>query len=219
MALVLVLTSCNGRLSVTIDDETSVFGSLDGSGELATTTFALDGFDHVDVSSAFDVEITVGDKPFVEVVTDDNLVEDLDVRVVDNELRIGFADNTSIGNGTFRATVRLPLLVALDTSGASSVNVVGAYGPDQQYDVSGASTVNVSGKGTYVEVDASGASTIDLNLQDVTEVEVDLSGASELSLLAVATVSGDLSGASTMTVPADARVEADLSGASSVERN
>jgi len=213
IALGLLAAACDGNLSVTFNEEST------GNGDLVTTTYDLADFDSIDVSGAFDVEVTVGATPYIDVVTDEDLVEHLDIRVDDGELRIGLKRGVSVRATEMLATVRVPELRALDVSGASSVNVAGAFGPNQLFDVSGASDVSVEGTGTAVGFDVSGASSLDLALEDVVLAEADLSGASTVVLASAAEVQGDLSGASTLTVPEDALVQVDLSGASNVERN
>lgn len=87
-----------------------------------------------------------------------------------------------------------------------------------ELDASGASIVDLSGvRGDRFEVDVSGASTATLHGQ-ATELDADVSGASRLhaSELAATRVDVDASGASTAEVEASEAVDAEASGASTV---
>lgn len=210
-ALMLLASACGG-VSVTFGEDSVA------SGDLVIETFELDDFDSVQVSSAFDALITVGDTHFVEIVTNESLTDNLAVRVVDGELRVGLEGAGSFRAETLEATIHLPRLVALEASGASSVEIIGVFGPDQSYEASGASSVTVEGTGEMIMVEASGASDMDLNIDGVDIVEIDASGASSVELRTVDQLVGDLSGASDVTVPDSTTVNVDISGASDVNR-
>ncbi len=211
---------------------------IDGSGVAETTSYEFDSFDEVDVSNAFEVEITIVDgPPSVEVTVDDNLVEHLDVDVDSGRLEIGWRRGTFDPDVQPFAAVTMPSLTALELSGASSATVEGAEGASLRLELSGASSVAVDGDVERLDVDGSGASaltyrgraddvTLDLSgaskadLLDTTtqRVTVDLSGASSADVGVAGRVDGDLSGASTLRVPDNADLSVDTSGASSIER-
>lgn len=228
--IVLLLSACDG--SITFGD------GIRGSGELVTAQFDVDDFDSIDVSNAFDATIAVGEQPFVEVLANENLIDELDVRIRNGTLMVGLRDGISLHSGRLEATIRVPELVALDVSGASEVKVTGSSGSTQRFDVSGASdlevigmrgsvTIDVSGSSdvemqgtaTDVVVESSGASDLRFDLVGVERATVDLSGASSVEFAEVDVVTGDLSGASDLTVPASADVRVSISGSSDVSRN
>ncbi len=208
-AALFVFTACRD-VSVTFTQD------VEATGDLVTTTYEFDDFDSIDLSSTFDAIITVGDTPYVEVIANESLVEYLDVRVSDGELRLGLRRGRSINRGTLEATIHLPELVAVEVSGASSAKVTGAFGPNQSYNASGASELFAEGTGTSVSIEASGASDITLELTDVVDVDVDVSGASSVEVFSAERASGDLSGASDLTVPSDTDVDVDTSGSSDI---
>lgn len=227
-ALILA-TGCN--LSVSFGD------SIEGSGDLVTQRFDLDDFDSIEVSGTFDAVVTVGEAASVEVLIDDNLVDELDIRVRNGELIVALKDGVSVDNGTLEAIIELPRLVEVEVSGASTANIIDETGADQRYsvsgasdlvvfsdaddiwlDVSGSSDVRISGMAQTLTIEVSGASDVDLDVDKVDDAIVDLSGASSVELLSAAVVSGSISGASDISVPAGTRTEIDSSGASEVRR-
>jgi len=229
LGALIVATGCN--LEVNFGD------GIDGSGDLVTERFDFDDFDSIDVSGTFDAFVTVGEAASVEVLIDDNLADELDVRVRNGELQVAMKNGVSVDSGTLEATITLPELARLDVSGASSANVIDNTATSQRFSVSGASDVNVttsaddiwievsgssdfamSGTARSLVVEASGASDLNLDLEGVNSAEVDLSGASSLELLSGDEITGSISGASDLTVPAGARTDIDSSGASEVRR-
>lgn len=210
LLVALALTACNGSVSFS--------RNVEAAGELVTVPFDVEEFDSIDVSNAFEVLIEIGETTSVEVVTNESLVEELDIRVRDGELTIGLKNSLSVRNGTLQATVRIPSLDAVEVSGASTAEVVGFAGPSLRADVSGASDLTITGTATTINLEASGASHIDVRLGDVVTATVDLSGASSLDLETAEQVRGNVSGASSLSVPAAAQVNVDTSGASSISR-
>ncbi len=208
----LLATGCGASLDIDIGGDTK-----DGSGDPVTTTFEVDDFDRIEASHSFTVDVVVGSGgPSVEVESDDNLVEDLEVRVSGDTLELGME------SGSYRPTILKAVVVVEDlrfveASGASGLVVEGVAGSPFDVRASGASTVTVDGEAADVDVEASGASEVDLGDLEAEVVTVDSSGASTVELWATQEVSGDASGASSVVVSGGASVDVDTSGASSVE--
>lgn len=194
--------------------------SITGSGNVITQEEAITGFDKVDISQSFNVDITQGDNFSVVIRVDDNLVEYLNVVKQGSTLKIGLDPSNSytIINATMEAEISMPELVGLDLSGSSVANLSGfgsskslvvdlsgnsallgdIQAGDSRFDVSGNSSVTISGSGGDLTVDASGSSDVDL---------ADFPGSD-------GTV--DASGSSTVTVNLSGRLDADASGSSDI---
>ena len=215
--------------------------SITGSGNVVTQEFALTGFDKVDVSNAFTVEISQGDTFSVVVRVDDNIVEHLQVVKQGSTLKIGLKPGRSYTmlRATMQATVTMPELTGLDLSGASHVTITGfkstkALDVDSSgashlrgdieagnvsFDVSGASHVTLSGSAEDVAIDASGASHVDLAGFPVNDANVKASGASHVTVKPSGRLDVEASGASDVYyLGSPALGKVDTSGASSVER-
>jgi hypothetical protein len=191
-ALALIVGGCEGGV-LTIEDE--------GSGVLVTETRAVQGFTSVEVSAALNLDLTVdaAAAPEVTVTFDDNLIDRVVTRVSGNtlilEVNVPF---NIIGAGDRRIEVIMNDLESLEASGATDVDASGTI-PSYQLKVSGASDVNVA-------------------KLTATDVDVDLSGASSVDLFASGVVGGSISGASSLRVYGDpTSVLVDSRGASRVE--
>ena len=194
--------------------------TITGSGNVVTQEEAITGFDKVDISQSFNVDITQGENFSVVIRVDDNLVEYLNVVKQGSTLKIGLDPNRSytILNATMEAEVTMPEVVGLDLSGSSVANLSGfgsskslvvdlsgnsvllgdIQAGDSRFDVSGNSSVTISGSGGDLTVDASGSSDVDL---------ANFPGSN-------GTV--DASGSSTVTVNLSGRLDADASGSSDI---
>lgn len=213
-------------------------GPVIGSGDLVTEDYDFKDFSRIEVSHAFEVQITRSESFKVEVTTDDNLVDRLRVEQSGSTLRIGMEPGISFGTATRKALITLPALEAVQLSGASKGGVIGFDGKgDLSIGLSGASSLaltsieagdlrlEVSGASKLagdlvagdVRMEASGASQIQLSGSGE-DADLEASGASKLSLTSfeLEDASVTLSGASTATVDVSRTLDADLSGASSL---
>ncbi len=101
--------------------------STTGSGNVVTQEEAITGFDEVEISQGFRVDISQGDTFSVVVRVDDNLVQYLRVVKQDNTLKIGLEpDRTYVG--TLRAEVTMPELNRLTVRHGSRATVSGSGG-------------------------------------------------------------------------------------------
>jgi len=215
MVTVPLITSC-----CAVPDLSGLFGQgpLIGSGNVVAEEFDLSGFDQVEVSSAFDVEIRQGDAFSVVVRVDDNVKPYLDVVRQGSTLRIGLKPFSLSGVSalTLEAEVTMPALTGLELSGASDVSVTDFKSTEPLYvevsgasslrgdieaggvrfDVSGASDVKLSGSGEDLVMGVSGASSADLADFPVADADIEVSGASSASVNVSGRLDVEASGAS-----------------------
>jgi hypothetical protein len=150
--------------------------TISGSGNVVTQEMAITGFDKVDASHGFNVDISQGDEFSVVIRIDDNFSEHLRVEKVGSTLKLGLVQNRSFSNATLQAEVTMPELIGLELSGGSQVTV--------------------SGSGDDLTVDASGGSGADLSSFPVVNANVDASGGSQVTVNASGTLNVDASGGS-----------------------
>jgi hypothetical protein len=147
-----------------------------GSGEIVTQEMDFTGFDKLDVSQGFNVEVNQGDDFSVIIRVDDNLVEFLQVEKVGDTLKIGLEGDRIYTTSNLRAEVTMPSLTGLEASGGSDVTV--------------------SGTGEDITVDASGGSDADLASFSVVKANVVASGGRDVTINASGTLNVDASGGS-----------------------
>ena len=198
---VMLLTAVVATLPAACDDGIIVGTGERGSGNLVTETREVGSFTAIDVGSAINLDVIVDPDaaPSVVVTFDDNIIDMVVTRVSGNTLVLDIDGDVNLtGSANRSIAVSMNELVALDASGASDVDATGRTG-------------------SYA-LAASGASSVDVRDLTATDVEVDVSGASSVDLYATATVRGSASGASNLEVHGNpTSVEVDTSGASSVD--
>jgi hypothetical protein len=224
-----------------VEEISSRVTSITGSGNVVTKEENITGFDKVEVSNAFKVDIRQGETFSVVVHVDDNLVQYLEVVKRGSTLKIGLKPGRTynIRKATMEADVTMPELTGLELSGASHGSITGftsmealdvdssgasflrgdIEADDVRFDLSGASQVTLSGSAGDVTIDASGASTADLTDFAVDDADVEVSGASKVTLNASGRLDVDASGASHVYYLGNPTLgKIDTSGASSVNR-
>ena len=192
---VLVVTLLTSGLLV------SCGGVLTGSGKLKTQEYDFSDFDKVEISSAFEFEINQSSSYSVSVTADDNVIEHVRVSKDGQTLKIGLGTIPRLGPVTLEAVVTIPQLRGLDISGASHGTVSGF-----------SSTENL-------DIDLSGASSLDLVDISAGDAKFDISGARKITGdLTTGDAEFDVSGASTVQLEGSAGdIVVEASGASRVK--
>jgi hypothetical protein len=192
---------------------------LVGSGNVVSREIPVTSFSRMEVSYAFTVHVSFGSPATVTVRVDDNLVDDLDVGVAGDTLRIGLESGLAVTRATLEADVIVPSLSGVGVSGASTVTTTGPVTSspfdlslsgastfeaelgldDATVGVSGASHAVLSGTAKSIEANVSGASQIEAGDLSLASLTIDLSGASHAEVNVTGTISASASGASNLT--------------------
>jgi hypothetical protein len=192
---------------------------LTGSGNVVSRDIPVTSFSKVQVSSAFDVRVAFGDPAAVTVRVDDNLVDDLDVGVSGDTLRIGLKTGLAVNRATLEADVTALSLTGIEVSGASTVTPTGTITAspldlslsgastfdgdlslrDATVGLSGASHAVLSGSVKSITATVSGASSLQAGEVSLDSLTIDLSGASHAAVTVTGTISASASGASNLT--------------------
>lgn len=209
-----------------------------GSGVIVTVEKDFTDFSRLDISYAFECDITRSDSYSTVLRVDDNIVEYLNVIKEGDTLKIYLDPNYTYEDVTLEADITMPDLEAVDLSGASEAVVTGfdfehifeveLSGASSvtgsmnlgmvKFDLSGASEITLEGYGGDLDIDASGASI--LNLADLISdnANVTLSGASEATINITGTLNYYLSGASMLYYYGNPNIgDNELSDASAAE--
>ena len=212
---------------------------IHGSGKIITEKKQVESFTGISAGSAFEVEVHIGSPVSVEIEADDNLMKMVQVKVVDNTLRIHFRENYSITNGHLKALVTVPSLNYIESSGAANVTVLdllkntvkikldasGAAkikadveAPDVDAESSGAANIELTGKTRNFDADASGAGNIHASGLLCENVKAEASGAGNVHVYASVKLKANASGAGNVFYKGGAAVEKESSGGGSVKK-
>ena len=191
-------------------------GVLTGSGKLKTEEYAFSDFNFIEISSAFEFDISKSSSYGVSITADDNVIEKVQVTKEGDTLKIGLKPTLSLGPVILKVTVTVPQLRGLGISGASHGTISDFSSTENLgITVSGASMVTGDITAGNVEFVISGASTVQLE-GSAKDMIADVSGASRLNLggFVVNNANVTISGASTGTINPGGKLDANLSGAS-----
>jgi len=195
--------------------------SASGSGNVITLTKDFTGFDQVEIGSAFEATVQQGETFAVVIRIDDNLEADLELNQVGQTLEIGLDPDRifGIGDATLEAEISMPTLSRVEASGATHITLVGfdsaqalqvvasgassvdgeVQAGDTSMEASGASSISVAGGAANLVLEVSGASSVDLELFPVTDLQAELSGASNAVVNVSGTLDVEASGASELS--------------------
>lgn len=195
------------------------WGSLAGSGRLASRTLDLSGVSSVTVGASFQVRLMVGQPARATVWMDDNLTDRVEASVVGDELRLDLKPGESVRNASLSAQLMVGRLERLAAGGASRVELAAPVSsPALHLTVAGASAVSGPITAGQLWADVSGASTLALSgrVQDL-QLSATGTGRMPLSQLTAQRLDADLSGVSRASVTVSDRLAARTSGVSVLE--
>ncbi len=187
--------------------------NVKGNKNVTSVEHKVADFTSIEVGSAFNVFIEKADAPLVRVETDENLHEQISLRVENDKLLIG---SKGISNPTkLDVYVFYTELISADVSGAASLkskqpvisenftlNVSGAAKVSSEFDVdqlvtiiSGASGVTLEGHADVHLTEVSGAANLNAVGLITTRTKAKVSGAARAKVTATEKIDSDVSGA------------------------
>ncbi len=226
-------------LVIVVFSSTSIYAErgVRGNGDVEKETRNINSFDAIDISSAFEVELTQSGSESLVIEADENILEHIYTEVVGGTLKIYTKGNIRNIN-TMKAYISFKMIEELELSGACEVKgmnkmkfndfVIDASGACEvnlnltarkmSLDLSGATEIYLVGFADEFIIDISGASEIKALDFEVKNCEVDASGASSIKIFATENIEIEASGATTVRYKGKPSVDIDTSGASSVRR-
>jgi hypothetical protein len=196
------------------------FNRVKGDGNVVSKSFSKTGFKDIDASSTMDVILKQGPDYSVKIDAEKNIMELIEVRKEGDELVVGFKNNVNVNpTKDVKVYITAPEFRKLEGSGACTfTNNDVITGNAITLGLSGASNANLNVDVKKLDIEASGASEIELKGK-ATDFSVDGSGSTSVSAFQLMTenTSIDISGAGDAEVFASKSLKADLSGAGSVQ--
>jgi len=190
------------------------------SDEITARDYEITDINRLLVSTAFSAEVYFDDQNSVEIITNDNLHDKIEVINSDNDLIIKVQDNLNIkGSSTLRAIIRTPGIERFVASGASSIDVIDSIKVEFfEASLSGASSFSGTVISTSSDIDISGASFADID-GSTTSLSLDVSGAGNIvdTDFRIGTLQAVVSGASTARLFISEELNINLSGASTFQ--
>lgn len=187
---------------------------LKGDGNVQEYELDLADFDEIQLVGPVDLEIKQGPEQSVFVRAEAPMYNDLEYRVKDNELEIGYEDircfETDFG---VTVMVTLPDVKSISVDGPSQVMSIGELDLDKlEVNVSGSAEVMLEGEAETCEVDVSGSIEM-YNFGFVNQrTDIDISGSAEMEVFTEQELNIDISGSATIRYMGDPVVDENVSG-------
>jgi len=188
---------------------------IKGDGVIKTENRPLPDFSAVAVNGAYKIKWTSG-KPALSISTDQNLLPLIKTTVSGGTLQIK-------SEGTIRPTQGITIVLSsasladINLNGAVSLTAGQLSGHDLKLESNGASDLSVAGSVTNLEVNLSGASKLDAKSLQTQTATVSLDGATFGEVTVTDTLKASISGAGALTYSGNPKsVEKDVSGAGSI---
>ncbi len=203
LGLAVLITVLGGYLFV------SNYG-VKGSGISQTDPRELDSFDQIAISEFGTVNISFGETQIVTVTTDDNLIDLIETRVEDGELRIRHLKAINPKTALV-IDITVPKLTAVEVAGSVSLNIVGIDSESLDIELAGACGVNASGTVKNLTIEMAGACRARLKSLEAENAEVEIAGTGSAVVFASQSIEAEASGFASITChgnPKDVQKEA-----------
>lgn len=220
----LLVTACNTRV-------------IRGSGEVVTETREVSGFDGISLSGSGEVVIIQNGNESLTIETDDNVMEHIEARVENGELKIGVESGFSI-----LSTTRLIFTVEVDDlknvaisgsgdiesesietdylgakiSGSGDVQISDLTAVEVYISISGSGEVDLAGKATNQDISISGSGKYRAGDMCSESVEVSISGSGNATVCATETLVTKISGSGSVDYYGSPAVDSSGSGSGKV---
>lgn len=213
---------------------------IHGDGNITTVSYTETGFESIDVSGAIHVILRQDSLFSVNVETDNNLHEFIEVSNDGKTLRIHTRRNTNLDpSEEIKVFVSAPNYKNLEAAGACSytsenriagnekiaIDMSGACtatlslnAPETNIELSGASSVTISGETKNLVIDGSGSTHVKAYELLSENADVEMSGAGSAEIFASVKIDASVSGATHVFYKGNATVNANSSGAGSVSK-
>jgi hypothetical protein len=135
-----------------------------GSGVIVSETRNLGSFTAVNIGGGFEVEIKLGTNPKLLVEADDNIINDIETRVENNQLKISMRDGMSYNNVHMKVFITAPQINKISSAASADVNVKDELTDDGKIIIraSSGSSIKARLNAPAADVDASSGAEIDL---------------------------------------------------------
>lgn len=189
---------------------------IKGNGKVEERQQNLDHFTSIDLSGMFEVELIEGDEQ-IEVITDENLHDHINISVKNGELIIDTRDKY-LDAEQILLRIYYRDLNEIDVSGAVSLNTENQLQTNHfTLDVSGACEGNLNVAVEELEIEISGGGELTLS-GEANHLDIDVSGAGEIKALDLIAQEADLeiTGAGEIELSVENRLNVEVTGAGEV---
>ncbi|UTY30650.1 head GIN domain-containing protein [Treponema putidum] len=228
-----LLVMCIGCRSFSDSDK-----SIKGNGIIETKSFSENNFTTVCISGGWTADIRCSEASSIQIETDENIFSYLDISVTGTTLNIGFKSGYSISKTHCKASITMPALIKLQTSGSvrgsissfnmpkdsMSIDISGSGDITAlditvntlRLDVSGAADFSATGKAENMIADISGSGDIKTTGLETEKADISISGAGSAKVWVTRNLKADISGSGSVRYKGNPEIKVKSSGSGSI---
>jgi len=196
------------------------FDAVERSGKMVREERAVSGFNQVTLAGSGTLVITQGQNEGLVIEADENVLENIETRVVGDELKIGFKPGAAIFNtGPIYYYLEVEDLERIDLSGSGDVEMQALDTNSLEVVISGSGDVQISNlQAETLTLNISGSGSFDLD-GEVTRQQIDISGSGKYRAADLRSQKADvtISGSGDMQVWVEEGLVISVSGSGDVE--
>ena len=194
-------------------------------GEQVSKVFQLEKFSAIATKGAVDIVIKQGTKQKIEITADKEVMENTEVKVVNQTLKVsrkgkglfGFSDRCS-GNCGIKIDLTVIDLKKIDAKGATEIVGKKLDLKELEIEISGAAEIALQGKSKSFEIDASGSAEVRAFDFVVEHAEVEVSGSGEIEIHATKSLRSEVKGSGEITYKGNpAEVKSNVAGSGEIK--
>ncbi|RMD87455.1 MAG: DUF2807 domain-containing protein [Alphaproteobacteria bacterium] len=171
------------------------------SGERASASYDLSGFEAVHLRGGYDLEVVAGKKPAIEITGDKAILEALEVRVEDGTLEIGPRDGQRIRDSDgVELMLHVPKLRAITVDGAVDGKLAALDSEEFALTVNGAADITLSGTCGAFSAVTNGAGDIDARNFHCESASVTVNGAGDMRIYASKSITAAVNGVGSIDI-------------------
>jgi hypothetical protein len=183
-------------------------------------TRQVSGFNSITSSGSFNVHVKIDGTESLKISADDNIINDIETKVDDGNLHLGFKSSHSWFHNTGKIDIYITAkaLTGLSNSGSGSIKVDGElHGSNVELHISGSGNITTAAKAENLHAHISGSGSITLS-GSTHDAALEISGSGEMKGkdLKAGTVKVSLSGSGSAYVHADQTLSAHIAGSGSL---
>ncbi|MBI9073325.1 MAG: DUF2807 domain-containing protein [Melioribacteraceae bacterium] len=178
--LSLIITSCN-------------LNRLRGNGSMDEISKDLDAFEGIDIDGSYNVKVYVGKSPSIIVKAEDNLIEFIETKIVNDILKISNTRQLS-PTEDIELIITTNELAFLESSGANNISVNKITTKQFKLNFNGAGSIKLVGRAKDFVANISGAGSLDAKELKSQHVDISISGAASADVFALKSLDAVVSG-------------------------
>ena len=165
-----------------------------GDGPHVEQDRVVEEFSSIELSGAFIADVKVGKKHSVTLEGELDQVEDIETSVDHGQLRVAFRRGTR-GHDAVIVHIVAPNIEAIETSGATELDVAGLRGQSFALEVNGSTRASLDGEITALHAEINGTGELDSTDLLAQSVAVEVNGTGQADVTALEQLDAEVNGA------------------------